>query len=317
VEKSVELVIDGGETEMDKTVIEKIADPLIHIIRNAIDHGLESPEERIAAGKSETGTVSLAAGYQGKEIAITVSDDGRGLDRQGLLEKAAERGLVSNTEAERSDREVYELIFEPGFSTRDTVTDVSGRGVGMDVVRSNVESVRGRITIDSVAGEGSTFSMYIPITLAIVDTVTVVVEGQAYSIDLADVREFVQLDTVPIERTADGKELLKLADRLVPLVDLHEYLPRGSAGSVNGDTALEEMDRTLESETPRTGVILSDGEHEFGIPVQTIIGTQQTVVKSLPDYTGSVPGLAGMSIMSNGKVTFILDVRVLSHRVFA
>ncbi|MEX2445536.1 MAG: chemotaxis protein CheA [Alkalispirochaeta sp.] len=324
VEKSVELTIDGGDTEMDKTVIEKIADPLVHIIRNAIDHGLESAEERKAAGKPETGTVSLTAGYQGKEIAITVSDDGRGLDREALLKKAAERGLIADATSERSDRDVYELVFEPGFSTRSTVTDVSGRGVGMDVVRSNIESVRGRITIDSEAGVGSTFSMFIPITLAIIDTVTVMVDGQAYSIDLTDVQEFVQLDTAPIERTSDGQQLLKLKDRLVPLIDLHRYLQRRGVRSAHteiasdGPDAIDDApDAAGTSQETRTGVILSDGDHEFCIAVQNIIGTQQTVVKSLPEYTGSVPGLEGMSIMSNGKVTFILDVRGLAHRVFA
>ncbi len=315
VEKSVELTIDGGDTEMDKTVIEKIADPLVHIIRNAIDHGLESPEERAAAGKSETGTVALTAGHQGKEIVITVSDDGRGLNRDALLNKAVERGLISDAGTERPDREVYELIFEPGFSTRSSVTDVSGRGVGMDVVRSNIESVRGRIKIDSMAGGGSTFSMFIPITLAIIDTVTVMVDRQAYSIDLTDVQEFVQLDTVPLERSADGQELLKLTDRLVPIIDLHDYLPRRPGE--RADTQNVDADDRDRAEPSRTGVILRDGDHEFCIAVQDIVGTQQTVVKSLPEYTGVVPGLAGMSIMSNGKVTFILDVRVLAHRIFA
>ncbi|MFW5694030.1 MAG: chemotaxis protein CheA [Alkalispirochaeta sp.] len=317
VEKSVELTIDGGDTEMDKTVIEKIADPLVHIIRNAIDHGLEPPEERVAAGKEEVGTVALSAGYQGKEIAITVSDDGRGLDRDALLAKAVERGLIADTTTARSDREVYDLVFEPGFSTRTAVTDVSGRGVGMDVVRSNIESVRGRITIDSHAGRGTTFSMYIPITLAIIDTVTVIIEGQAYSIDLTDVQEFVQLDTVPIEHTVDGRTLLKLRDRLVPLIDLHRYLPRigdQMEAEEHGENAYDVEEGT---QTVRTGVILSDGDHEFCIAAHEIIGTQQTVVKSLPEYTGVVPGLAGMSIMSNGKVTFILDARVLAHQVFA
>ena len=315
VDKSVELTIDGGDTEMDKTVIEKIADPLVHIIRNAIDHGLESPEERAAAGKPETGTVALTAGHQGKEIVITVSDDGRGLNRDALLKKAVERGLISDAGSELTDREVYELIFEPGFSTRTSVTDVSGRGVGMDVVRSNIESVRGRIKIDSRPGSGSTFSMFIPITLAIIDTVTVMVDRQAYSIDLTDVQEFVQLDTVPLERSADGQELLKLTDRLVPIIDLHDYLPRRPGE--RADTQNVDADDRDRAEPSRTGVILRDGDHEFCIAVQDIVGTQQTVVKSLPQYTGVVPGLAGMSIMSNGKVTFILDVRVLAHRIFA
>ncbi|HKK48407.1 MAG TPA: chemotaxis protein CheA [Alkalispirochaeta sp.] len=317
VEKSVDLTIEGGDTEMDKTVIEKMADPLVHIIRNAIDHGLEPPEERRAAGKAETGTVSLSAGYQGKEIVITVSDDGRGLDRDALLSKALERGLVSDITAERSDREVYEMIFEPGFSTRSDVTDVSGRGVGMDVVRSNIESVRGRITIDSQVGQGSTFSMFIPITLAIIDTVTVMVEEQAYSIDLTDVQEFVQLDTVSTERTADNRTLIMLRDRLVPLIDLHSYLPRIGSPSPDTARAIDALRPDETAQDARTGVILSDGDHEFCLAVQEIIGTQQTVVKSLPEYTGVVPGLAGMSIMSNGKVTFILDARILAHQIFA
>lgn len=301
VGKSVELEIIGGDTEMDKTVIEKISDPLVHIIRNAIDHGLEETGKRLEAGKNETGLVRLSAGYEGKEIVITVADDGGGIDRETILGRAQAVGLVSNDGSGKSDREVQELIFEPGFSTRDAVSDVSGRGVGMDVVRTNVEEVRGRIVVESTPGRGTSISMFIPITLAIIDTVTVRIARQAYSIDLTDVQEFIELDKVSIEHTTEGREMVNLRDRMVPLVDLQHVLSfHKQAGVARG----------------RTGIILAAGEREFCVPLDEIVGTQQTVVKSLPDYVGSVRGLAGMSIMPDGKVTFILDVRALVQHLF-
>lgn len=301
VEKPVTLEIEGGETEMDKTVIEKISDPLIHIIRNAIDHGLESPEERVAAGKRETGTVRLSAGYEGREVVITVADDGGGIDRKKLMNRARESGVISDDGSSLNDREVRELIFEPGLSTREAVSDVSGRGVGMDVVRSNLTAVRGRVTVDSEPGKGTAISFHIPITLAIIDTVTVRIANQAYSIDLTDVNEFVRFDAVHLNRTIEGRVAIDLRNRTVPIANLEELLS---------------FHRTTTTNRGKAGMILATNGCEFCVPLDEVIGTQQTVVKSLPDYLGSVAGLAGMSIMPDGNVTYILDVRALARHLF-
>lgn len=300
--KEVRLEVAGGDTEMDKTVIEKIADPLVHIIRNAIDHGIETPEDREAAGKDPAGVVHLTAGYEGKEIVLTIQDDGAGLHRDRILARAHAAGLIPDAGESLSDEAVFELIFHPGFSTRDAVSEISGRGVGMDVVRTNIQDVRGRIALASKRGAGTTITMHIPVTMAIIDTVTVRVGSQRYSIDLTDIEEFLQIDTVSRERTADQRELLNLRDRSVPLVHLHTLL----------------ASHHRETEAPgTTGVILHARPGELCIPVHEILGTHQMVVKALPDYLGSVRGLAGMSIMPDGNVTYILDVRALGQHLFA
>lgn len=318
--KSVSIEIHGEDTEMDKSVIEQISDPLVHLIRNAVDHGIESPDERVQTGKKPEGLLELSSWYEGNEIVLKVRDDGKGLDRKKILEKAQEKFLLTGSGEELTDQEVFQFIFHPGFSTRDQVSDVSGRGVGMDVVKTNIEKARGQISVDSTLGQGTSITLRIPITLAIIDTVTVKVQHQHYSVDLTDVQEFIRLDKVPIVTNPDSQRMVDLRNRMIPLYQLETLMfppkelikpdpkePRSVNHGSNNPT---------HSTPGTTGMILRYGDREFCVPVDRILGTQQTVVKPLPDFTGQVVGISGMSILSTGNLTFILDVRGLTHHLF-
>lgn len=291
--KNAKLVLIGEETEVDKTVIEKISDPLVHIVRNAIDHGIETPEERRAAGKPEQGTVTIEARHEAGEVWILIKDDGKGLHRGKLLEKAAERGLVGAEAADWPDNKVFSLILEPGFSTAAQVTDVSGRGVGMDVVKRNIERLKGRIDISSRPGEGSTILLRLPLTLAIIDGLVVRVGSQRYILPILSVQEVFQVEATHITHGPDGDEVVRVREDLYPAIHLAEVLGR------EGDAKRLE-DGTLV-------LVECDGQRHCFL-VDELLGQQETVIKGLSDYLGEARGVAGCTILGDGSVALILDI---------
>ncbi|RJP78149.1 MAG: chemotaxis protein CheA [Candidatus Zixiibacteriota bacterium] len=291
--KKVELEIIGEETEVDKTVIEQINDPLVHLIRNAIDHGLETPAERAAAGKPEVCRVFLEAKYVGSEVWITIRDDGRGLNREKILAKARERELIAGDGPDLSDEQVWPMIFLPGFSTADRITDVSGRGVGMDVVKRNIDNLRGRVEVRSRQGEGASMILRLPLTLAIIDGMVVRVERARYIIPTISIQETLQPEDCYLTRTMDGQELLNIRGKLLPIVRLHELFHLGGAG--------RDLSRGL--------IIVVENEgRSLCLFVDELIGQQQVVIKGLSGYIGELPGVSGCTIMGDGEVSLILDV---------
>ncbi len=300
-DKAIELRITGQENEIDKNLIDQIADPLLHLLRNAIDHGIESREERIQKGKPERGLVELSAQYQGNEIWISVRDDGRGLDREKILAKARAKGLLHKNPEEMSDQEIWKLIFLPGFSTKDEVTDISGRGVGMDVVLKNIEKLRGQVDITSQEDKGTTITMKIPLTMAILDGVVCRIGQALFILPLADIVEFFKPQTHQITRGEANSILINLRGEILPVLDL------------------EDIYYKTPNETPVTGrilIVVSDQERKMAIAVDEILSSQQVVVKSLSDYIGRVAGMIGCSILNEGQIGFIIDVKGLSKRMF-
>lgn len=287
--KQVELVLQGGSTEIDKSLIEKIVDPLTHLVRNSIDHGIETPEKRAAAGKPEKGTVILSAEQKGGSIIISIIDDGGGLHRDKILDKARSNGLAVSDDM--PDSEVWQLIFQPGFSTAEAITDVSGRGVGMDVVRRNIESIGGRIDIESSAGEGSAFFIHLPLTLAIVDGMCVSVGKQIFVIPLLNIIESFQ-PTKQQLKTLGNDTVLYIRDQYWPLVPLYDFM---------------EVEGAALSPTEGIVVLLESSKKRFGILVDALVGQQQVVIKSLEEHYRKVAGIAGATIMGEGKVALIID----------
>lgn len=296
VGKMVELQMNGADTEMDKNLIDLMFDALVHIIRNSIDHGIEFPHERRARGKSETGTIILSALYEGNDIVIAIRDDGGGLDRKRILQRASERGIAPQNTDALSDEEVWNFIFEPGFSTAEVVTDISGRGVGMDVVRQNIERLRGQIHVASRSGVGTTVTLRIPLTLASMDVMLIRVGSARYAIPLGSVRQSFRPRTGDITTTMDGLEVVRVREALYPILRLHEMFNQES------DT------------TDVTGgilVIVESHTRKACIMVDEVLGQQQTVIKSLSQYIGTVSGLSGCMILSDGHIGLILDTEDL------
>ena len=292
VGKMVELRLNGADTEMDKNLIDLMFDALVHIVRNAIDHGIELPHERKERGKPETGTIILSALYEGNDIVITIRDDGGGLDRTKILQRAVERGIaIANTDA-LTDEEVWNFIFEPGFSTAEVVTDISGRGVGMDVVRQNIERLRGQIHVSSRFGIGTTVTLRIPLTLASMDVMLVRVGTARYAIPLGSVRQSFRPRGGDITTTMDGLEVVRVREALYPIVRLHE--------------AFEQTSDTNDL-TAGILVIVESHTRKACLFVDEVIGQQQTVIKSLSQYIGTVSGLSGCMILSDGHIGLILD----------
>ncbi|WP_334021050.1 chemotaxis protein CheA [Alteromonas sp. S015] len=287
--KKVDLVIQGGNTEIDKSLIEKLVDPLTHLVRNSIDHGIESPEKRLEAGKAENGTVILSAEQKGSSIIIGIIDDGAGLNKARILEKANQNGLTVTPDM--PDSEIWQLIFQAGFSTAAEVTDVSGRGVGMDVVRRNIESIGGRIEIESSQGEGSAFYIHLPLTLAIVDGMCVSVGDQIFVIPLLNVIESFQ-PTKSQVKTLGNDKVLWIRDQYWPLVSL---------------TQLMQVDEGIIEPTKGIVVLLESSKKRYGVLVDSLVGQQQVVIKSLEQHYKKVAGIAGATIMGDGKVAMILD----------
>ncbi|EDP6891930.1 response regulator [Campylobacter upsaliensis] len=291
--KQIELEITGEETELDKSIVEEIGDPIMHMIRNSCDHGVEDPTTRKANGKPERGVVQLKAYNEGNHIVVEITDDGKGLDAAGLKMKALEKNLITEKEAEQmTDKEAFALIFKPGFSTAAKVTNVSGRGVGMDVVKTNIEKLNGVIEIDSELGKGSTFKLKIPLTLAIIQSLLVGTQEEFYAIPLASVLETVR---VPIDNiyTIEGKNVLRLREEVLSLVRLSDVFG---------------VKQVLESGDQTYVVIIGVAESKLGIIVDTLVGQEEIVIKSMGDYLQNIQGIAGATIRGDGRVTLIIDV---------
>lgn len=294
--KNVELTMSGADTEMDKNVIEQMFDPLVHIIRNAIDHGIETPVEREKIGKSDVGMIHLSAMYEGNEILIAIRDDGAGLNRSKILHRAVQRGVApQNTEA-LTDEEVWNFIFEPGFSTAQTITDVSGRGVGMDVVKQNIAKIRGSVHIRSHEGKGTTITLRIPLTLASMDVILVRVGLTHYAIPVGAVRQSFRPNFGDITTTMDGLEVVRIRETLHTIVRLHEIF--------HHQTNITDIDQGIL-------VIVESNGRKACLFVDDIVGQQQTVIKPLAKYIGDVSGLNGCMILSDGTIGLILDVEEL------
>ena len=297
LDKKINLVTQGEATELDKGLVEKITDPLTHLVRNSLDHGIEMPEDRIKAGKSEVGTLTLAASHQGGSIVIEVRDDGKGMSREKILRKARERGMdVSDS---MPDSEVWMLIFAPGFSTADVVTDVSGRGVGMDVVRKNIAALNGSVEIDSVEGVGMRVSIRLPLTLAIMDGMSVGVCDEVYILPLSSVVESFQVNAADVSTVTQGSQLVKVRDEYMPVIGLERVfgVPRGE-GSNRSDIMV---------------VVESDGMR-VALLVDELLGQHQVVVKNLESNYRKVPNVSGATILGDGTVALILDTNSLVRR---
>jgi two-component system, chemotaxis family, sensor kinase CheA len=292
LDKRVRLELHGEHTELDKTVLEKIGDPLVHLVRNAIDHGLESPAQRKAAGKSETGTLKLNAYHESGNIVVQISDDGAGLNHAAIVAKAQQRGLIAAGQ-ELDDAEVAELIFQPGFSTAARATDLSGRGVGMDVVRRNVRDLGGSVGVRSVSGKGSTFTITLPLTLAIIDGLVTAVGSERYIVPLTSIVESLRLRADAVRRIAGGGEVFHFRDEYLPIMRLHR--------------AFACTDAVTDVERGIVVVIEEDGRR-VGLLVDDLLGQQQAVVKSLEAHYRRVQGISGATILSDGSVALIVDV---------
>lgn len=296
--KEVQLEIHGGETELDRTVIDEIGDPLVHIIRNAVDHGLESGDGRERAGKERQGKIILDARQEGNSVLISVSDDGKGFNLQQVKEKALKNGVVTpETLAEMREEQILELTFMPGFSTAEKVTDVSGRGVGMDVVRDKVNSLGGIVSISSVYGEGSTISIRLPLTLAIIQTLVVQLGNEIYALPSSYIEQITSLNRKEIKHLRE-QEVFMLRGEVVPLIRLQDILD--TPGAKNHE--IEELDV----------VVLKIGDRLIGCIVDSLLRQQDVVIKSLGGYLGSIKGIAGATILGDGRVALILDLRAVA-----
>jgi len=294
--KKIELEIDGEDTELDKSIVEEIGDPLVHIIRNSCDHGIETPDVRLAHGKPETGIISLKAFNEGNQIVIQIDDDGKGLDVEVLKNKALTNGIITEKEADSmSDKEAFMLIMKAGFSTADAVTNVSGRGVGMDVVKTNIEKVNGLIDIDSEKGSGSSIKLKIPLTLAIIQALLVGVQEEYYAIPLASVLETVRISTDEIY-TVEGRSVMRLRDEVLSLVHIGDIF---------------EVERILDGSEHAYVVVLGLGAQKLGLIVDSLVGQEEIVIKSLGEYLKGIEGIAGATIRGDGGVTLIVDVVAL------
>lgn len=290
--KDVNLEIIGEETELDRSVVDEIGDPLIHLIRNALDHGIEMPEDRIAAGKSGTGTVVLSATHEGNHIIISIKDDGKGIDAERLTRKALDKGLLTEDQlASMSQKEILDIIFLPGFSTKEKATDLSGRGVGMDVVKTNIKKLNGLIEVRTEPGKGSEFILKLPLTLAIIQSLLVEVENEIYSIPLSAVLETLRVETSQFHLVG-GQEVLKLRESVLPLVRLRNVF--GVSGDeCNGNSLYV--------------VVVGIAEKRLGLVVTRLLGQQEVAIKSLGKYLSKAPGIAGSTILGDGRVALIVD----------
>jgi two-component system, chemotaxis family, sensor kinase CheA len=291
--KKLDLVVRGEHTELDKTVMERIGDPLVHLVRNAVDHGVEKPDVRLAAGKPERGTLELCAYHANGDVVIEIRDDGAGLDTDRILAKARTKGLIGQSD-QPAEQDIHELIFHPGFSTADQVSDVSGRGVGMDVVRQNIRELGGAVEISSVAGQGSTFTIRLPLTLAIVDGQLLRVADHVYIIPLVAILESIQLQDANLRTIADRGQLYRVRGEYVPVFALTDLF----------DIDLPEAQRTREPLL----VLVESGQGKIGLLVDDLLAQQQVVIKSLESNYRPVPGISGATILGDGRVALILDI---------
>ena len=289
----VRLVTEGETTEVDKTVIERLADPLTHMLRNAVDHGIEAPDVREAAGKSRQGMVLLSAAHRSGQVIIEIVDDGAGIDTERVLAKAVERGLVP-PETELSEQEIFALLFEPGFSTAEQISDLSGRGVGMDVVRSEIRALGGRVTLNSVRGRGTTATISLPLTLAVVEGMLVEVAGETLVVPSTALRETMRTGDAAIHRMGASGPVLSMRGELIPLVDLGATLGYRRVGPAVSDGSLL--------------LVESSGNRRAALAVDRILGQREVVIKGLSENYGQVPGIAAATILGDGSIALIVDV---------
>ncbi len=301
--KQVDLVVRGEETELDRSVIEVMSDPLIHLLRNAVDHGIESPEERLAAGKTERGIILLNARHEQGRILVTVEDDGRGIDLEGVKAKAIEKGLISKAEADAMDADqALELIFVPGLSTARAVSDISGRGVGMDIVRNNIQSLNGSIQVQTWPGRGTQFQIILPLTLAIVSTLLVQVGQGIFAIPLTAVSEILRLSQAEI-RSVNGKPVILLRNQVLPVACLAQAFNFQARSNGRQD------DRVYI-------VVVRSAKVQMGLIVDDLLGEEEVVVKSLHTFLSNIPGIAAAAVLGDGRVALILDVQGLFKWIF-
>lgn len=302
LEKEIELKIIGEETEVDKNIIEHISDPLMHLVRNSIDHGIESTEDRIEKGKSKEGTVTLEAKNAGSEVHIIIKDDGKGLNKNKILERAKENNLIHKSEDEMTDKDVYSLILLPGFSTKDGVTEFSGRGVGMDVVTKNIEIVGGTVSIDSMEGVGTTITLKIPLTLAIIDGMNISVGKSRYTLPTNSIVESFRPKESDIIIDPDGNELIMVRNKCYPILRLHELY--------GVETKVINLNEGIV-------IMVEDNENNLCIFADELLGQQQVVVKTLPNYikqTKKIRGLAGCTLLGDGGISLIIDIAGLMSK---
>ncbi|MGE5474400.1 MAG: chemotaxis protein CheW [Ignavibacteriales bacterium] len=292
LKKEIQLEILGETTEVDKNIIEHLSDPLMHIIRNSIDHGIETPQDRIAKGKPQKGKIILEGKNAGGDVWILIKDDGRGLDKEKILAKARERKLINKPENDLTDKEIYSFIFLPGFSTKEAVTEYSGRGVGMDVVMKNIEKVRGSVTVDSTPNQGTIISIKIPLTLAIINGMTVKVGASTYTVPTTSIKESFRIREDELIREPDGTEMLLVRGQAYPIVRLNE-LYKVPTKTTNIDEGIIMM---VENEN-KSICLFAD----------SLLGEQQVVVKALPKYVKKVKGIAGCTLLGDGSISLILD----------
>jgi two-component system chemotaxis sensor kinase CheA len=295
--KKVDFVTLGEATELDKGLVEKITDPLTHLVRNSCDHGIEMPADRLSKGKSETGTITLSAAHQGGSIVIEVRDDGRGLSRDKIINKARERGI--DVFDQMTDAEVWQLIFAPGFSTAEVVTDVSGRGVGMDVVKKNIAALNGSVEIESTEGFGMKVSVRLPLTLAIMDGMSVGVGDEVYILPLSAVVESFQVKSDALSSVGHGSQLVKVRDEYMPVIELEKVF---------------QVPRFAEQESSDIMVVVEAEGSRVALLVDELLGQQQVVVKNLEANYRRVPNVSGATILGDGKVALILDTSALVRR---
>lgn len=296
LDKEVQLDLVGEETEVDKNIIEHISDPLMHLVRNAIDHGIETTEDREATGKPRTGKVTLEAKNAGSDVLVIIKDDGKGLNKNKILQRAGENNLLTKPEQEMTDREIYNLILLPGFSTKDTVTEFSGRGVGMDVVMKNIQTVGGTVSIDSVEGAGTTVTLKIPLTLAIIDGMNVKVGSSCYTIPTTTIKESFRPKETDLIKDPDGNEMVMVRGQCYPILRMHQfYNIKTNTTNINEGII----------------IMVEQDEKTLCIFVDSLIGQQQVVVKTLPSYiknAGKIQGLAGCTLLGDGSISLILDI---------
>jgi len=301
--KEIEFVIEGQETEVDRSVIEHIKDPLVHLLRNAVDHGIESAAKRKAAGKPETGTIKLSAFHEQNQIVITIQDDGKGLDPNAIKNSAVKKGFITADEADHlSEGDAIDLMFLPGLSTAEKTTEVSGRGVGMDVVKTNINSLNGSVTVTSKPMQGTTFTLKLPLTLAIVPSLLISVGEMLYAIPLANIVETTKLVTEDI-KTIKGELVINIRDTILPVI----YLSKAFGWPRNTET----NDRT------KFVVIVKSGEMQMGFIVDRLIEQQEIVIKSLGNFFGGINGVAGASILGDGRVALIIDIANIIQGIIA
>jgi two-component system chemotaxis sensor kinase CheA len=304
--KDINLVIHGEKTELDKRMIDELGDPLIHMVRNAADHGIESPAARTAAGKPAQGTLTLDAFHRGNSIIIQVADDGKGLDKDRILAKAIEKKLISAAEAEKmTAQQAYQLIWEPGFSTAEKITEISGRGMGMDIVRSKIEDISGTVEVDSQPGQGTTFTIKLPLTLAILPSLMAEIDGDVFALPVESIIEIVSVPRGDLS-TVHGVKTAVIRQRVVSIVELDEIF----SWNPLSETARSKSARGA-TRTDCTLVVLGQEGREIGLRVDALLGEEDVVIKSMAENYRNVPGIAGASILGSGRVSLILDVAAL------